>query len=195
MRIREAFVPAEGHRLLSADYSQVELRILAHYSGDRRFVEAFARSADIHTATASEVAGIPPAEVSRGQRDPAKTVNFGIIYGLSAFGLSEKLGIPPAEAQATLSTPTSPATAGCAAGSSTRTILRARAEEGYVTTLLGRRRYPLPAFASRNRVLRQDGGAHGGEQRDPGHRGGPDEEGHGGRRRGTPTRAGLGPPA
>ena len=88
-RIRSAFVAEEGSRLLSADYSQVELRILAHVSGEPVLREAFARGEDIHAATASQVFGIPQAELGRGQRDTAKMVNFGIIYGISSFGLSE----------------------------------------------------------------------------------------------------------
>ena len=103
-RIRSAFVAAEGTRLLSADYSQVELRILAHVSGEPVLREAFARGEDIHAATASQVFGIPQAELSRGQRDTAKMVNFGIIYGISSFGLSENLGIPREEAQELIDT-------------------------------------------------------------------------------------------
>jgi DNA polymerase-1 len=85
-RIRSAFVAADGTRLLSADYSQVELRILAHVSGEPVLRDAFSRGEDIHAATASRVFGIPQAELSRGQRDTAKMVNFGIIYGISSFG-------------------------------------------------------------------------------------------------------------
>jgi DNA polymerase-1 len=150
VRIREAFVPAEGRRLLSADYSQVELRILAHYSGDESLVEAFASGADIHRRTAAEVAGIAAEAVSDEQRARAKAVNFGIIYGLSAFGLATQLGIASAEAQATID-------AYFRRYVGVRrfldeTIRQARVD-GYVRTLLGRRRY-LPDLASRNRVLR-----------------------------------------
>jgi DNA polymerase-1 len=102
VRIREAFVPAEGALLLSADYSQVELRILAHYSGDASLIEAFRRGEDVHRRTAAEVAGIDPAQVGEEQRARAKAVNFGIIYGSSAFGLANQLGIATAEAQATI---------------------------------------------------------------------------------------------
>ena len=98
-RIRSAFVAAEGTRLLSADYSQVELRILAHVSGEPVLREAFARNEDIHAATASQVFGVPQAELARHQRETAKMVNFGIIYGISSYGLSENLGIPREEAQ------------------------------------------------------------------------------------------------
>jgi DNA polymerase-1 len=151
VRIREAFVPAEGHRLLSADYSQVELRILAHYSGDASLVEAFASGADVHRRTAAEVAGIAPQAVSEAQRARAKAVNFGIIYGLSAFGLAAQLGIPSAEAQGTIDAYF--ARYGGVRRFLDETIQQARAD-GFVRTLLGRRRY-LPDLASRNRVLRQ----------------------------------------
>src|SRR5205807_293988 len=98
--IRSAFVAETGHRLLSADYSQIELRILAHVSGEPKLREAFARGEDIHTATAVEVLGKEPAELTAGDRSIAKMINFGIVYGISAFGLSENLEIPREEAQA-----------------------------------------------------------------------------------------------
>ena len=97
--IRSAFVAEQGHKLLSADYSQIELRILAHVSGEPKLREAFARGEDIHTATAAEVLGVDPAELTTGQRSIAKMINFGIVYGISAFGLSENLEIPREEAQ------------------------------------------------------------------------------------------------
>ena len=97
--IRSAFVPEAGSRLLSADYSQIELRILAHVSGEPKLREAFARGEDIHTATAVEVLGKEPAELTSGDRSIAKMINFGIVYGISAFGLSENLEIPRDEAQ------------------------------------------------------------------------------------------------
>jgi DNA polymerase-1 len=151
IRVREAFVPEEGFLLLSADYSQVELRILAHYSGDSSLVDAFSRGEDIHRRTAAEVAGIAPDQVSSQQRDRAKAVNFGIIYGSSAFGLAGQLGIAAAEAQETID-------AYFERYRGVRrfideTIRRAK-QQGYVTTLLGRRRY-LPDLNSRNRTLRQ----------------------------------------
>ena len=150
LRIREAFVPAEGCRLLSADYSQVELRILAHYSGDESLIEAFQRGEDVHLRTAAEVAGIAPEAVSAEQRARAKAVNFGIIYGSSAFGLANQLGIASAEAQATID-------AYFARYRGVRrfldeTIAEAR-REGFVRTVLGRRRY-LPDLSSRNRALK-----------------------------------------
>ena len=97
--IRSAFVAEPGHRLVSADYSQVELRILAHVSGEPKLREAFAQGEDIHAATAAEVLGKDRAELTKDERNVAKMVNFGIIYGISAFGLSENLEIPREEAQ------------------------------------------------------------------------------------------------
>lgn len=98
-KIREAFIPGEGNVLISADYSQIELRILAHMSGDETLVKAFAEDKDIHAATAAGVFGVPEAQVTKEQRSVGKTVNFGILYGQGAFGLSQQLGIEPAEAE------------------------------------------------------------------------------------------------
>jgi len=151
IRIREAFVAAPGQRMLSADYSQVELRILAHFSGDESLIEAFRSGEDIHRRTAAEVAGITDEQVTREQRDHAKAINFGIIYGSSAFGIANQLGIAQAEAQSTID-------AYFARYRGVRRFLDATVEaakrEGFVRTLLGRRRY-LPDLTSRNRVLRQ----------------------------------------
>jgi DNA polymerase I len=97
--IRAAFIAEPGHVLLTADYSQIELRLLAHFSNDPLLVEAFRRGDDIHTLTASQVFGVPPLMVTPDHRRQAKVVNFGIVYGLSAFGLSQNLGIEPAEAK------------------------------------------------------------------------------------------------
>jgi DNA polymerase-1 len=151
IRIREAFVSAEGHRLLSADYSQVELRILAHFSRDENLIEAFRSGEDIHQRTAAEVSGGAPERVTAEQRAHAKAINFGIIYGSSAFGIAHQLGIAQADAQSTID-------AYFAQYRGVRRFLDATVEaakrEGLVRTLLGRRRY-LPDLASRNRVLRQ----------------------------------------
>jgi DNA polymerase-1 len=98
-KIRAAFVAEEGWRLLSADYSQIELRILAHFSGDPVLLDAFRKGEDIHARTAAEVFGVPPLMQTGEHRRCAKVINFGIIYGLSAFGLSQQLGITPQEAQ------------------------------------------------------------------------------------------------
>ncbi len=150
-RIREAFVPGEGHLLMSADYSQVELRIVAHYSGDASLIEAFRQGQDIHRRTAAEVAGIALDDVSEEQRARAKAVNFGIIYGSSAYGLAQQLGIAAGEAQETID-------AYFAQYEGVRRFLdettRQAREQGFVRTLLGRRR-ALPDLASRNRTLRQ----------------------------------------
>jgi DNA polymerase-1 len=97
--IRAAFIAEPGHVLLSADYSQIELRLLAHFTKDKLLVEAFRRGDDIHTLTASQVFGVPPLMVTPDHRRQAKVVNFGIVYGLSAFGLSQQLGIEPGEAR------------------------------------------------------------------------------------------------
>ena len=152
-RIRSAFVAADGTRLLSADYSQVELRILAHVSGEPVLREAFAQGEDIHAATASLVFDIPQAELARGQRDTAKMVNFGIIYGISSFGLSENLGIPREEAQELIDTYL--ARLPRVQELIKRTIAQAAAD-GYVTTLLGRRR-PIPELRASNRQTRSLG--------------------------------------
>ena len=98
-RIRRAFVPEPGFRMLAADYSQIELRIMAHLSGDERLLTAFAAGQDIHRATAAEILGLRPDEVTSEQRRSAKAVNFGLIYGMSAFGLARQLGIERQEAQ------------------------------------------------------------------------------------------------
>ncbi|MFQ5417927.1 MAG: DNA polymerase I, partial [Myxococcota bacterium] len=149
-RIRTMFVPAEGCVLLSADYSQMELRLLAHYSEDDALMSAFERGDDIHRQTAAEVGGIDPDEVDEQQRARAKAVNFGILYGLSAFGLANQLGIASADAQETIDAHFDryPGVRDFL----DRTVAVAR-ECGFVTTLLGRRRY-LPDLRSRNRTLR-----------------------------------------
>jgi DNA polymerase I len=152
-QIRSAFIAEEGHRLLSADYSQVELRILAHVSGEPVLREAFERGEDIHTRTAAEVLGKDPAALTRSERDVAKMVNFGIIYGISSFGLSENLEIPRDEAQAYIDTYLArfPRVQEFIA----RTVAQAAAD-GYVTTLLGRRR-PIPELRASNRQTRSLG--------------------------------------
>ncbi|RZP36238.1 MAG: DNA polymerase I, partial [Alteromonas sp.] len=98
-RVRQAFVPREGNKFVAADYSQIELRIMAHLSGDKGLLDAFAHGKDIHKATAAEVFGVPLDEVTTEQRRSAKAINFGLIYGMSAFGLSKQLNIPRNEAQ------------------------------------------------------------------------------------------------
>jgi DNA polymerase-1 len=151
--IRSAFVAEAGSRLLSADYSQVELRILAHVSGEPVLREAFARGEDIHTATAAEVLGKDPAALTKDERNVAKMVNFGIIYGISAFGLSENLEIPREQAQAYIDTY-------LARFPHVQDFIRRTVEQaerdGYVTTLLGRRR-PVPEIRASNRQTRSLG--------------------------------------
>jgi DNA polymerase-1 len=151
--IRSAFVAEPGHRLVSADYSQVELRILAHVSGEPRLREAFARGDDIHAATAAEVLGKDQAALTKDERNVAKMVNFGIIYGISAFGLSENLEIPREEAQEYIDTYL--ARFPMVQDFIERTIEQAK-EDGYVTTLLGRRR-PVPEIRASNRQTRSLG--------------------------------------
>ncbi len=151
--IRSAFVAEQGHRLLSADYSQVELRILAHVSGEPKLREAFARGEDIHAATAAEVLGKDPATLTKDERAIAKMVNFGIIYGISAFGLSENLEIAREEAQAYIDAYL--ARFPHVQDFIRRTIEQA-ARDGYVTTLLGRRR-PVPEIRASNRQTRSLG--------------------------------------
>ncbi|HEX4527119.1 MAG TPA: DNA polymerase I [Gaiellaceae bacterium] len=148
--IRSAFIAEEGHRLLSADYSQIELRILAHVSGEPKLRDAFERGEDIHTATASEVLGVEPAELTSAQRSIAKMINFGIVYGISAYGLSENLEIPRDEAQRYIDAYLArfPHVQDFIA----RTIEQA-ATDGYVTSLLGRRR-PVPEIRASNRQTR-----------------------------------------
>ncbi|HVV57280.1 MAG TPA: DNA polymerase, partial [Gaiellaceae bacterium] len=151
--IRSAFVADEGHRLMSADYSQIELRILAHVSGEPKLREAFERGEDIHTATAVEMLGVDPAKLTSGQRSVAKMINFGIVYGISAFGLSENLEIPREEAQAYIDAYLArfPHVQDFIA----RTIEQAK-RDGYVTSLMGRRR-PVPEIRAMNRQTRSLG--------------------------------------
>jgi DNA polymerase-1 len=152
-QIRSAFVAAEGSRLVSADYSQVELRILAHVSGEPVLKEAFAAGEDIHRRTAAEVLGKEPASLTKDERDVAKMVNFGIIYGISAFGLSENLEIPREQAQEYIDTYL--ARFPHVQDFIQRTIEQARVD-GYVTSLLGRRRL-VPEVRAQNRQVRGQG--------------------------------------
>jgi DNA polymerase I len=151
--IRSAFIAEAGHRLISADYSQVELRILAHVSGEPKLREAFARGEDIHAATAAEVLGKEQATLTKDERNVAKMVNFGIIYGISSFGLSENLEIPREDAQAYIDTYL--ARFPLVQDFIQRTIEQAE-RDGYVTTLFGRRR-PVPEIRASNRQTRSLG--------------------------------------
>ena len=151
--IRSAFVAREGCLLLSADYSQAELRILAHASGEEKLTQAFRRGEDIHARTAAEVLGKDPETLTKDERNRAKAVNFGIIYGISAFGLSEQLGISREEAGAYIDTYLArfPRVQEFIAS----TIAEAT-KNGFVTTLLGRRRM-IPELRSSNHQLRSLG--------------------------------------
>jgi DNA polymerase I len=151
--IRSAFVAEPGHRLISADYSQIELRILAHVSGEPKLREAFARGEDIHTATAAEVLGKDPAALTTGERSIAKMINFGIVYGISAFGLSENLEIPREQAQQYIDAYL--ARFPFVQDFIQRTIEQAT-RDGYVTSLLGRRRL-VPELKASNRMTRGQG--------------------------------------
>jgi len=148
--IRKAFVPEEGNLFVSADYSQIELRLMAHLSGDRNMIDDFLSGNDIHAATASKIFGVDIKDVTREMRNRAKTANFGIIYGISSFGLSERLTIGRKEAKELIdgyfnSYPG-------VKKYMDESIRKAR-EKGYVTTMFGRRRY-LRDIQSRNQVVR-----------------------------------------
>jgi DNA polymerase-1 len=150
LRIREAFIAPPGHELLCADYSQIEPRILAHLSQDPRLVRVFATGEDIHMATAMEIFGVPAGQITRDMRRAAKTVVFGIVYGISPFGLSQNIGVPQAEAKKYIDTfferfPSVRALMD-------RNIALARTQ-GYTTTILGRRR-PIPELQSSDPVQR-----------------------------------------
>ncbi|PJG85690.1 DNA polymerase I [Conservatibacter flavescens] len=150
-RIRKAFVPREGYTMLAADYSQIELRIMAHLSGDKGLTTAFAEGKDIHRSTASEIFGIPLEAVTSEQRRSAKAINFGLIYGMSAFGLSRQLGIPRGEAQKYMDLyfqryPNV---------QTFMTDIQSKAKnDGFVETLFGRRLY-LPDIQSSNAMRRK----------------------------------------
>ncbi|NBC22969.1 MAG: DNA polymerase I [Gammaproteobacteria bacterium] len=150
-RIRQAFVAPEGYRILAADYSQIELRIMAHLSGDEGLLSAFAGDEDIHRATAAEVFDTALDAVTDEQRRSAKAINFGLIYGMSAFGLARQLGIPRADAQAYVDRYFERYPGVRAYMDSTREQAH---EKGYVETVMGRRLY-LPEINSRNVQRRQ----------------------------------------
>jgi DNA polymerase-1 len=148
--IRKAFVPADGYLFLSADYSQIELRLMAHLSDDTAMIADFESGSDIHAATASKIFGVPIDKVSREMRARAKTANFGIIYGISSFGLAERLTIGRKEAKELID--------GYFASYPGVKVymdncIKSARERGYVTTMFGRKRY-LPDINSRNQVVR-----------------------------------------
>ncbi|WP_281715967.1 DNA polymerase I [Alteromonas sp. CyTr2] len=150
-RVRQAFVPREGNKFVAADYSQIELRIMAHLSGDKGLLDAFAHGKDIHKATAAEVFGVPLDEVTTEQRRSAKAINFGLIYGMSAFGLSKQLNIPRNEAQKYMDLYFERYPGVLEYMDSTRESAK---EKGYVETVFGRRLY-LPDIKASNGARRK----------------------------------------
>jgi DNA polymerase-1 len=150
-RIRQAFVPEEGYVLVAADYSQIELRIMAHLSGDQGLLAAFAAGEDIHKATAAEVFSVSTEDVSSDQRRSAKAINFGLIYGMSAFGLSKQLNIPRYEAQHYMDRYFERYPGVLKYMDDTREQAK---QQGYVSTLYGRRLY-LPDIQSGNAARRK----------------------------------------
>lgn len=150
-RIRQAFIARDGYCIMAADYSQIELRIMAHLSQDKGLLKAFAEGKDIHRATAAEVFGVPLDEVTADQRRSAKAINFGLIYGMSAFGLARQLGIPRGEAQRYMDLYFERYPGVLEYMARTR---EHAAEKGYVETLEGRRLW-LPEINSRNGMRRK----------------------------------------
>ncbi|NVD08096.1 DNA polymerase I [Vibrio sp. JPW-9-11-11] len=150
-RIRQAFVAPHGFKIMAVDYSQIELRIMAHLSGDKALLEAFQQGKDIHAATAAEIIGVDIDQVTSEQRRRAKAVNFGLIYGMSAFGLAKQLGIPRGEAQQYMDTYFERYPGVMQYMEDTRS---AAAEQGYVETIFGRRLH-LPEIKSRNGMRRK----------------------------------------
>ena len=151
-RIRSAFIAPAGHALVSADYSQIELRIMAHLSGDARLLDAFARGEDIHRATAAEVFGVTPLEVAPEQRRAAKAINFGLIYGMSAFGLAKQINVERSAAQAYMDRYFARYPGVARYMEETRAQAR---DKGYVETAFGRRLW-LPEIKSGVAAHRQD---------------------------------------
>jgi DNA polymerase-1 len=150
-RIREAFIAPPGAKIVSADYSQIELRIMAHLSGDASLVDAFSKGEDVHRRTAAEVFDTPPGQVTSEQRRYAKVINFGLIYGMSAFGLAQNLGIERSAAQSYMDKYFARYPGVAAYMDRTRQEAR---ERGYVETVFGRRLY-LPDIGSSNQARRQ----------------------------------------
>ncbi|MGR5207082.1 DNA polymerase I [Vibrio sp. PNB23_22_7] len=150
-RIRQAFIAPTGYKILAVDYSQIELRIMAHLSGDQTLLDAFRHGKDIHAATAAEIMGLAIEDVSSEQRRRAKAVNFGLIYGMSAFGLAKQLGIPRGEAQAYMDKYFERYPGVMQYMEDTRSTASA---QGYVETIFGRRLH-LPEIQSRNGMRRK----------------------------------------
>ncbi|EGQ7698772.1 DNA polymerase I [Vibrio vulnificus] len=150
-RIRQAFVAPHGYKILAVDYSQIELRIMAHLSGDQALLDAFQQGKDIHAATAAEIMGVSIEQVSSEQRRRAKAVNFGLIYGMSAFGLAKQLGIPRGEAQAYMDKYFERYPGVMQYMEDTRSNA---SQHGYIETIFGRRLH-LPEITSRNVMRRK----------------------------------------
>jgi DNA polymerase-1 len=157
--VRQAFLPREGWTLITADYSQIELRLLAHFSGDEQLRRAFAEGHDIHTQVASQIFGAPEADVTGNQRRVAKTVNFGVLYGMSAFGLAERLGIDRKEAEKFIDQYFARYPKVQVYQDN---LLKAARKDGYVASILGRRRKfdpsairPTTSYTGRNQAERE----------------------------------------
>lgn len=152
-KIREAFVPEEGFLLLSSDYSQIELRVLAHISGDELLIDAFLTGVDIHTRVAQEVFGVEAVGVTQEMRRTAKVINFGIVYGMSGFGLSKELGVSQREAQDYIDEYFAQHKG---VGAYIEAVVEEARSRGYVRTILGRIRY-MPEIANPDAAIRQLG--------------------------------------
>lgn len=150
-RVRQAFIAPKGHKLIAADYSQIELRIMAHLSGDQNLLKAFEQGQDVHRATAAEVFGVNLAQVTNDQRRSAKAINFGLIYGMSAFGLAKQLNIGRKQAAEYIDLYFNRYPG---VQDYMNQVRHSAAEKGYVETHFGRRLY-LPEINSRNGMLRQ----------------------------------------
>jgi DNA polymerase-1 len=150
-RIRQAFVAPKGYKLMSADYSQIELRIMAHLAKDEGLLDAFRHDRDVHRATAAEVFGVPLEDVTQDQRRSAKAINFGLIYGMSAFGLAKQIGVDRKQSQAYIDTYFARYPGVLAYMERTR---EQASQQGYVETLFGRRLY-LPDIHAKNPALRK----------------------------------------
>src|SRR5207244_6496578 len=158
-QIRQAFVPEMGWTLLTADYSQIELRLLAHFCSDETLARAFAEDRDVHAAVAAQIFGIPEEEVSAGRRRVAKTVNFGVLYGMSAHGLAIRLGMPREEAEKFIE---QYFTRYPKVLEYQQNLLAQCRQRGYVETILGRRRQfdrnairPHSTYQGRNQAERE----------------------------------------
>lgn len=152
-QVRKVFKPSEGYVYIDADYSQIELRVLAHISQDENMLHAFLNGEDIHKQAASKVFGVPIEEVTKEQRSSAKAVNFGIVYGISDFGLSEQLGIPKKEAKKYIDQYLEKYSG---IDKFMKDVVEEAKEKGYVETLFHRRRY-IPELSSNNYMVRQFG--------------------------------------